>query len=133
VTQPETENKIRLDSPAACRGELERVSNALALLTQEYSRKRERLGELEQALDHVRAVALTKAEGANKEEREARVLITLNNDERSSALVKEEATLKYELEILSQRIRTLEKRGTHAQSANRSLGEGPGWVGAANL
>jgi hypothetical protein len=113
-------SEIRLDTPAACREELERVSNGMVELTTEYTRKRERLGWLEAHLDLLRAQTLVRAEGSNKEEREAKVLIALANTEETKGLLAEEAQLQTELEVLSQRLRTLEKRGGHAQSANKS-------------
>lgn len=113
-------DRILLDSDLACRRELERVSASLALLTPDYIRDRERLGKLERQLDLLAARTLIDTEGANKEEREAKVLVTLWDDPETAPLMEEAHKLNVALEVFAQRFKTLEKRGSHAQSAIKS-------------
>lgn len=108
---------IRLGTLPDCRAELERVSNNFSALTAEFTSKRQRKAEIEQVLGLVRATTLIGVEGANKEEREAKVVAALAENEETKELVAEEAQLEAELEILKQRFKNLEARGRHAQSA----------------
>ncbi len=117
----ESPARISLDSPAACREELTEVSNRLAQLTADYQVKRARLGDLEAQLDELKARTLIGTEGANKEEREAKVLTSLLDNPETTPLVEDYAQVNTDVAILKQRIKTLEVRGTHAQSAIKSL------------
>lgn len=129
----EMQPKIRLDTPTACREELERVSNALVTLTTEYQAKYEKLADVEAQLDFLRARTLIGTEGANKEEREAKVYVALREDDETLAVIEEWDRLRVEVAILKQRFKTLEARGSHAQSANKSHEQESRFVGRANL
>lgn len=118
---PESKPHITLDSPFSCRMELQRVANAISDLAGEYQRERRSLANKASAYELLHAQTLIGTEGANKEEREAKVLDAIVGEEASRTLRKEYLEAEANVEILKSRMKMLEIRATAAANANNSL------------
>jgi len=127
-------NRIRLDTPEACRVELERCSSGLAWLDHAYSLARDAVDDAEQtynAFEADAAVAARKQLGKGATATEVKGAITswvLSNEHADSASI-DLYKARAMLDKLERYFRSLEKRLGAAQSAAKQHDAAPGDYG----
>jgi len=114
-------SEIRLDTPHACRDELERCSNGISILIPDLTKAIEALSRIEVELELAEALATVEvAQNYPKitaTEMKARVVKKLAGDEGQGTLRGQKTVLSSTVTALTARMRALEKRMSAAQSA----------------
>lgn len=113
--------EVRLDTPHACREELQRVSSAIATLTPDYTDLRTEFALIDEQNEIAEALATVQIASANPKltatELKARVVKHITEDEGLAPIRQRRVVLAAQLEVLERRFRSLEKRMSAAQSA----------------
>lgn len=112
--------KIRLDSPIACRDELQTCSNEMAALLVDFTRLREAAGVVDEQWEVIEALAAAEVQPEKGETATAikgRVVSWVLDHPELVLIRAATYELKAELEIVERRFRNYEKRMSAAQSA----------------